>query len=64
MNRKIGVTCPYCGHQNYIHMRDDYEAKAVITCDEMEGGCGSDFVVKASVEIKVKTLEIIGEGWK
>lgn len=61
MDRFAHTTCPYCGKEVGVRIRNDYRQKSVVTCDKSDGGCDRDIVLSATVRIEVKALKIEGE---
>lgn len=45
MEKRIAITCPYCGHENQILVEvTPYARKIIAFCDAERGGCDTEFV--------------------
>lgn len=64
--RRSGVSfkCPKCGFLNKYHSMDFklHSETEIVRCDDEEGGCGKEIVIRKTIEIHpvVKAYEIKG----
>jgi len=50
--------CPYCGHENKaVHRGDNWHDTRIVTCDNEEGGCDQQVVLRSHIEIAWETLK-------
>lgn len=61
MERRVQVTCPYCGQQRSTAADDDFGERKLTWCLKEAGGCGRQFVVDITVTVTTVGLKIEGE---